>query len=120
MVESCADYRSTIKLIKAGGYATDVKYVDKICNIIQRFNLDRYDAECIEKRGKAPAASLPYSVRVKEPINIKSGPKASCSVVGTCHPGVYTIVDEERATKHVWGKLMSGAGWIRLDQCERA
>ena len=119
-VEQCANYRSTIQLIKNGGYATDTKYVDKICNIIQRFSLDRYDAECIEKRGKAPAASLPYSVRVTDPINIKSGPKASCSVVGTCHPGVYTIVDEEQATKHVWGKLMSGAGWIRLDQCERA
>ena len=119
-VEQCANYRSTIQLIKNGGYATDTKYVDKICNIIQRFHLDRYDAECIAKRGKAPAASLPYSVRVKEPINIKAGPKASCSIVGTCHPGVYTIVEEEQATKHVWGKLLSGAGWIRLDQCERA
>jgi hypothetical protein len=40
-------------------------------------------------------------------------------VVGTCHPGVYTIIDEEQAVKHKWGKLLSGAGWIRLDQCER-
>jgi flagellum-specific peptidoglycan hydrolase FlgJ len=77
MVEKCADYKSTIKLITAGGYATDVKYVDKICSIIERFGLDRYDAECIAKRKDAPAAGLPYSVRVLEPINIKSGPKAS-------------------------------------------
>ena len=75
--------------------------------------------ECISNHQKAPAAGLPYSVRVKNPINIKSGHKASCSVVGTCYPGVYTIVDEEKAAKHTWGKLMSGAGWIRLDQCER-
>jgi hypothetical protein len=38
------DYREAITIIKKGGYATDSKYVQKICNIIQRFGLDRYDA----------------------------------------------------------------------------
>ena len=32
-----------IKAIKAGGYATDVKYVDKLMNLVQRFNLTQYD-----------------------------------------------------------------------------
>ena len=41
----CKDYKSAITLIKKGGYATDVNYVSKICNIIQRFELDRYDSE---------------------------------------------------------------------------
>ena len=36
-------YREAITIIKNGGYATDPSYVDKICNIIQRFSLDRYD-----------------------------------------------------------------------------
>lgn len=36
-------YKSTIKLIKKGGYATDPKYVTKLCNIIKRFNLTQYD-----------------------------------------------------------------------------
>ncbi len=44
-IQNCKDYRDQINLIKAGGYATDVKYVDKICNIIQRFDLARYDKE---------------------------------------------------------------------------
>lgn len=39
------DYRQAIQLIKNGGYATDVRYVDKICDIIRRYGLDRYDAE---------------------------------------------------------------------------
>ena len=45
----CTDYEAAIKLIKAGGYATDTKYVDKICGIIRRFGLARYDAEKGEK-----------------------------------------------------------------------
>lgn len=43
----CKTYREAITLIKKGGYATDSGYVDKICNIIQRYGLDRYDSELI-------------------------------------------------------------------------
>ena len=43
----CKDYKSAITLIKNGGYATDVSYISKICNIIQRFDLDKYDKEII-------------------------------------------------------------------------
>lgn len=32
-----------IKAIKAGGYATDVNYVSKLMNIVNRFNLTQYD-----------------------------------------------------------------------------
>lgn len=48
------DYRSAIQIIKAGGYATDVRYVDKICDIIRRYGLDKYDAEVLAG-GKAEA-----------------------------------------------------------------
>ena len=44
-ITECADYKTQIQLIKAGGYATDVSYVTKIRNIIQRYGLDKYDAE---------------------------------------------------------------------------
>lgn len=39
----CKDYRAAAQLIKDGGYATDVKYVDKICSLIERWNLTQYD-----------------------------------------------------------------------------
>ena len=45
---SAPDYRSAIQIIKNGGYATDVKYVDKICDIVKRYKLDRYDDELFE------------------------------------------------------------------------
>ena len=57
-IKDCKDYREQITLIKNGGYATDVNYVSKICNIIQRFDLDIYDDQASEV---APAAQ--YYVR---------------------------------------------------------
>ena len=37
------DYREAITIIKNGGYATDPAYVNKICSIIERFGLNKYD-----------------------------------------------------------------------------
>lgn len=39
------DYRTAAQIIKDGDYATDSKYVDKLCNIIEEYNLDSYDYE---------------------------------------------------------------------------
>lgn len=39
------NYRKAIQIIKNGGYATDSKYVDKICNLIERWNLTRFDKQ---------------------------------------------------------------------------
>ena len=40
-----ANYREQITIIKNGGYATDVTYVDKICKVIEQFNLNKYDSQ---------------------------------------------------------------------------
>lgn len=39
------NYRKAAELIKAGGYATDISYVDKLCSLIERWNLTQYDKE---------------------------------------------------------------------------
>lgn len=39
------NYRTAIQIIKDGGYATDSGYVDKICRIIEKYNLDKYDKD---------------------------------------------------------------------------
>ena len=38
-------YSEAIHIIKAGGYATDVRYESKLASIIQRYRLDRYDSQ---------------------------------------------------------------------------
>lgn len=40
------DYREAITIIKNGGYATDSKYIDKVCGVIEQYNLIVYD--CVE------------------------------------------------------------------------
>lgn len=50
----CKNYKDAITLIKNGGYATDSKYVDKICNIIERYNLARYDKELVAEEVEVP------------------------------------------------------------------
>lgn len=57
------DYRKAIQIIKDGGYATDSQYVDKICDIIQRWNLTEYDV--VEESNAEPTESnLMYCVQV--------------------------------------------------------
>jgi len=47
---SADNYRDTITIIKNGGYATDVRYADKVCSIIERYHLDRYDGNTPDPR----------------------------------------------------------------------
>lgn len=37
------NYKTAIQIIKDGGYATDSGYVDKICGIIEKYELDKFD-----------------------------------------------------------------------------
>ncbi len=57
-------------------------------------------------------SNVPYKVRVTDDaLNIRKGAGTSYSIVGVIRDrGIYTIVEESNG----WGKLKSGAGWIRL------
>lgn len=58
----CKNYKEAITLIKNGGYATDTSYVSKICNIIERFGLDKYDNPSDNNNTQSPAISELYRV----------------------------------------------------------
>lgn len=49
-ITQAADYKAQIMLIKNGGYATDVKYVDKIVSIVEKYGLNKYDKETGESQ----------------------------------------------------------------------
>ena len=40
----CTDYKKAAQIIKDGGYATSHTYVQNLCNIIERWDLTRYNA----------------------------------------------------------------------------
>ncbi len=65
------DYRQAAIIIRYGSYATDVEYVNKLCQIIQKWNLTEYDKEiktmriCLDvghygKYNQSPADSWYY------------------------------------------------------------
>ena len=44
-LKGCADYKKAVQIIKGGGYATSLTYVEKLISIIERWNLTQYDAK---------------------------------------------------------------------------
>ena len=47
------DYKAWARGLKNAGYATDPKYPDKLISLIERYRLDRYDAEVMDKNYNA-------------------------------------------------------------------
>ena len=58
-LKGCTDYKKAVQIIKDGGYATSLTYVEKLCSIIERWNLTQYDSA----EAPAPAEVKWYRVR---------------------------------------------------------
>ena len=126
------DYRKAAQIIKDGGYATDPKYVEKLVNIIERWNLTRFNADVMlgdaqpeppktqeqpkEPEQAAQPSGVPYLIETTcDYLYIRKKPRKSAKVTGSIqekagHKLKYTIVEEKRN----WGRLKSGIGWICL------
>lgn len=57
-LKGCTDYKKAAQIIKNGGYATSLTYVDKLCSIIERWKLTQYDVD-----GEASDVVKYYRVR---------------------------------------------------------
>ena len=57
-LKGCTDYKKAVQIIKDGGYATSLTYVEKLCSIIERWKLTQYDVA-----GEASAVVKYYRVR---------------------------------------------------------
>ena len=44
-LKGCTDYRKAVQIIKDGGYATSLTYVEKLCSIIEKWKLTKYDVK---------------------------------------------------------------------------
>ena len=115
-LKGCADYRKAAQIVKAGGYATSTAYVDKLCSIIEEWKLTQYDTDTAPVEEEKPAAvKLPYLIRVCKRIDIKRNASASAATARKCPVGIYTIVAEQNG----YGKLKSGAGWVKLSEVQK-
>ena len=114
-LKGCTDYRKAAQIIKSGGYATSTAYVDKLCSIIEQWKLTQYDADVAPVEEEKPAVKVPYLIRVSRRIDIRKGAAAGYAVVRQCPIGIYTIVAEVNG----FGKLKSGAGWVKLSEVQK-
>ena len=115
-LKGCTDYRKAAQFIKSGGYATSTTYVEKLCSIIEQWELTQYDADAAPVEEEKPAAvKLPYLIRVGKRIDIKRNASASAATARKCPVGIYTIVAEQNG----YGKLKSGAGWVKLSEVRK-
>ncbi len=116
-LKGCTDYKKAAQLIKDGGYATSLTYVEKLCSIIEKWNLTQFDTQT---SADVPAKNhdtvtefpaTPFSVKVIiDDLNYRSEPSMNSKVYGQTKKGTFTIVE----VKDGWGRLKSGAGWIWL------
>ena len=108
-LEGCTDYRKAAQIIKDGGYATSPDYVDKLCRIIEQYGLTKYDPA----PKQTPPTKLPYLVRTKAGAQIYDKPRGKA--VKACPVGIFTITEEQDG----YGKLKSGAGWVKLSDAQK-
>ena len=114
-LKGCTDYRKAAQIVKAGGYATSTSYVDKLCSIIEQWKLTQYDADAVPVEEAKPVTKVPYLIRVSRSIDIRKGAAAGYAVARQCPIGIYTIVAEVNG----YGKLKSGAGWVKLSEIQK-
>lgn len=115
----CTDHRKALQIIKDGGYATSPDYVEKLLNVIDRYDLKRFDCPVEETKKeesksettvtKYPATPFLVQVLIHD-LNYRSEPSMKGTVKGNTGKGKFTIVEVSNG----WGKLKSGAGWIWL------
>lgn len=47
-LKGVTSYKEACRLIKADGWATDARYTEKLVSLIEKYHLDKYDAEVLE------------------------------------------------------------------------
>ena len=125
----CTDYRKAAQIIKDGGYATALNYVDSLCSLIEKWNLTQYDVGSttaavqsstaqsaeVQSSDESEKSQFPYLVRVSiKDLNIRSKPTASSKSWGYIAPGVYTIIAENNGFGLLKSYSRDRNGWIKL------
>ena len=134
-INRLTNYKDQIHLIKAGGYATDPNYEAALIELVERYELWKYDEVTGDDTEPSvdpePAAFAPYMVRVKIPdlrIRKDAGIDKGCVTENgkelCTGKGVFTVVKEKTGkvssdgTIGTWGLLKSYSdkedGWICL------
>lgn len=69
------DYKKAITIIKNGGYATSPTYIDSVCDIIEKWNLTKYDVPTSSSTNTPANAVTGNKLVVGDEIKLVSGAK---------------------------------------------
>ncbi len=120
-VNKQSDYKKQITIIKNGGYATDINYISKICNIIERYGLNKYDTGYIPK--EEPYVEWTCKVK-KDNVPIRKGAGKNKKIVATVKKGtILTVIGEKKSSAgKIWYKVKSGnvSGYIYNGNVKKA
>lgn len=114
-ISGMTDYKAVAQLIKDGGYATSLTYVENLCSIIEKWNLTQYDAATSSVSTGTGAnnsfPAVPFLIKViVSDLNYRDQPSMDGAIRGQTGKGTFTITKLSGS----WGYLKSGAGWIYL------
>ena len=110
-LKGCKDHRKALQIIKDGGYATAPDYVDKLMNMIEKYDLTKLDYVEKEDKSNTSYPAVPFKVEVLiDDLWYRTGPSMKHDTVKYTGKGVFTIIEVSNG----WGKLKSGVGWIWL------
>ncbi len=117
-LKGCTNYKKAAQIIKDGGYATSPDYVEKLCSVIEKWDLAKYNVETGKdsSTGSASTSKTPFLVKVLvKDLTIRAGAGTKYKAVGHIKDkGTYTITEVKYNGSTPWGKLKSGKGWISL------
>lgn len=89
------DYRKAAQIIKDGGYATSLTYVDKLCNVIEKWNLTKFDVPTPAQPTVKPTQPHigPYRIRKSwtEPKTQIGAYSSFENAKKACKPGYYVF-----------------------------
>lgn len=114
-IAGMTDYKAVAQLIKDGGYATSLTYVENLCSIIEKWSLTQYDAASgsastgMGSNTNFPAVPFLVKVIISD-LNYRDQQSMDGVVKGQTGKGTFTITKLSGS----WGYLKSGAGWIYL------
>lgn len=103
------------------GAYTSLKWAKRAVDNHPGYGVYDSSGRCVYPEGKTEtkdeAKDFPYLVKITaDVLNVRKGPGMSYRIATTVKKnGIYTIVDESDG----WGKLKSGAGWIKLSYTTR-
>ena len=97
---------------KDNGLVVDGKYGEK----------SKAKAKALLAKEVTPSEEEQFKVKFKEDMNVRTGAGTKYPVTNVCKKDyVYTIVDTTTVGTALWGKLLSGAGWVCIaaKYCDR-